>query len=233
MCNAVNKNRSEVVLSTDYPHIEATRLGITKKSVTFNKSTAALVKPSNVTTKIDIDFGLLFSLADSDSDLNTNSLLNQTGFNLDLIGQRKFDWLGGSYTSLRVGFASNLNLIVNTDSLISTGGQIESAIKLANQVTISAHGESIISYFKEKDFQIGIYIEAALIYAKLKPVDLSNSRFVLNKKSYNISDTFSVKAIENYKNMSDNVLPIGNFELGFNFRYIKDDKLLFMVVLEF
>jgi len=276
LCSAVNvKYPSKIILSSNFPFIEATRIEITEKSIKLEKGLIGELKPAEIKPTINLDFGLLLSLAQTNNGVNNSSLLTQTGFNIDIIGQHKFilsknkekymeekakvenekanekdekkikkheekiaklDLKINSknknkdelYAALRLGFASNLNLVVNDSTgTQNTSGQIESAIQQANQAVMSAHLEYMPNCLKNDQFQCGFYTEFGLTYAKLQPLDPTTRKVLYNGEYFNIADTFSMSAIENFKNESIKVFPIGYVEAGFNFRFVKDNSLIF------
>ncbi len=233
LCNAVNsKYRGQITLSTDFPHIESTRIEITKKSTKIKQSLNATVKPSSIQPTVSIDFGLLLNLAQNDNSLNNSSLLTQTGFNLDIIGQHKFLYDDKSQlnVALRLGFASNNNFIINDSVAVqSSNGQLESAIKQANQAVISGHFEYIPKnqVNNKNGFNFGIYSEFGWAYSRPNPLDLSSTRFRIKDNYINIIDSFSLKSIQNVKEQSKRIFHLGHVELGLNFKFIKDNNLVF------
>lgn len=230
LCNMINKKFNQnLVLSTGYPHIDASRLETFSNAKTTDSLTPIIIRPEKLKPTVAIDFGLLFALPESRENDNSSSLLSQSGFNLDLIGYHKFNLNGHSlYTTLRIGFASNLNLVVNDSSgTTNTSNQIESAIRLANQANLSSQIEFIPKLFENNDFQFGIYVDAGLNYTRLKQLDPTNFRVLNDTTYFKISEKFSTNAIENYKTESDNIFPIGHLEVGINFRFQKSNNLIF------
>ncbi len=233
LCNAMNlKYKSKITLLTNYPHIDASR--IESKIITPVEEGSTYTFPfGKIKPSILIDFGAQLSLAQNETQLTSNSLLNQAGFNLDLIGQQRFriggNW--GLYTALRLGFSSNMNLLVS-DSISNnqpdnTGGQIEAAIRQAGQALLNGYTEFTFGFIKSKSIQIGSYMEGGFTYYRLNPIDLTNRKIFINDTtSVPYIGTISQEALDRFNRFSTKAFPIGYGEAGLNFRFIRDYKML-------
>jgi hypothetical protein len=230
ICNSINlKYKGKIKAYTNYPSVSATHLDDKKPSVSASNPTIDL-KFGASKLNINIDFGVVYSLANGDEKkLSNNSLLNQSGFNLDLIANKHFstgdNW--GFYGALRLGFSSNINqLLTDSTNIGNTGGQIAAAIKQANNSVLSGFTEFAFTP-KNKDFQVGLFIEGGLSQFRFKPFDPSEIMIKLKgDTSVLVKDVVSKEAIDRFILESTEAKPIGYGEFGLNFRFIKSAKMV-------
>lgn len=229
------KLKEKVFLHSGYLSLPANVL--TVENFILSGTTSYEFKSKKAAPKYVLDFGAIYSTATQQEELSNSSLFNQTGFNFNFLGHHKFGQGTNScfYTSYRLGFSSNTNLDVaeKSDSTAMTDQMpkdtsFTSIIKRATQASLSAQVEFILNKSKRNPFEVTFYMEGGISFNRLKAFDISNTQVRLPDGSrVNLVDTFSSSAIEMFRTQSTRPLFSGFGEAGFNFKYIKNDKLLF------
>lgn len=229
------KLKEKVFLHSGYFSLPANVL--TVENFILSGTTSYEFKSKKAAPKYVLDFGAIYSTATQQEELSNSSLFNQTGFNFNFLGHHKFGQGTNScfYTSYRLGFSSNTNLDVaeKSDSTAMTDQMpkdtsFTSIIKRATQASLSAQVEFILNKSKRNPFEVTFYMEGGISFNRLKAFDISNTQVRLPDGSrVNLVDTFSSSAIEMFRTQSTRPLFSGFGEAGFNFKYIKNDKLLF------
>jgi hypothetical protein len=227
-----SKYSSDLVVAAKYPMHSAELIGEVAEPSALPFT--AIVKPSAPIAALG--FGVMFAMADDDNS-NSDGLLAQNGFQLDLTGVHQFSgptsafYLPQLYVQARLGLTSDQSLNVVRDTTASTnptgpetGAQFEAAVQQADQIAITAQTE-LVYPLGNTSVEFAAVPEYGVMWTRLEPIDLP--LIVTSSGTVSSAEVFGEDLSSAVLARVNQTIPLTNYGLTSFLRFLRDDRVLF------